>query len=184
MNNYIVINNNTKLVSNIELATTLPSSSSNEIILNQNDYSDIVGINDLYVSESNTFEKTLIGNFNFEQNDTFPPSGDAPTIDISNYIFSESLFEFKYSYDVTEISSSYFSITNGEVINFTQDSKGCSFNIDPDDTTKNYTGETNIWISYNSLPVKDEHGRIVRFYQDDTAVTNLYEFIYTGSIWS
>ena len=75
MNNYIVINNNTKLVSNIELATTLPSSSSNEIILNQNDYSDIVGINDLYVSESNTFEKTLIGNFNFEQNDTFPISG-------------------------------------------------------------------------------------------------------------
>ena len=89
MNNYIVINNNTKLVSNIELATTLPSSSSNEIILNQNDYPDIIGINDLYVSESNTFEKTLTGNFNFEQNDTFPLSGDAPIIDISNYIFSE-----------------------------------------------------------------------------------------------
>jgi len=190
MNNYIVINNDTKLVSNTEISTSQPPSASNETVVNQSDYSYNVGIGDLYVNESNSFEKTLTGEFNFIQNDTFPSSEDAPTMDISNYIFSESLFEFKYSYDVTEISSSYFTITNGEIINFTQNSKGCSFNIDPDDNTKSYTGEANIFIQYNSLNVKDEHNRIVRFHQilgegvEKRDTTNLFQYTYTGSIWS
>ena len=153
MDTYIIINKTTKIVSNRIKSESLPVSSSNEIILPQSNYSDEVLIGSLYVSESNSFSPPLRGYSNLISNDDFSTSGeDAPIgLDIENYIFSKSLFEIEYSEDLsTEISNSHFIITNGTIINFTQNTKGCSINIDPIDSVKSSTDEVTIAIDYNN----------------------------------
>ena len=121
MNVYIILDKTTKIVSNRVTGDSTPISSSNEIVLNQSDYSTEIQIGSIYVSESNSFTPPLIGKFIFTTNDNFDTSGeDAPIgLDVENYIFSKSLFEIEYSEDLsTEISSSYLNVSNGDVINF------------------------------------------------------------------
>tara|TARA_R110000744_G_scaffold336985_1_gene442255 strand:- start:138 stop:692 length:555 start_codon:yes stop_codon:yes gene_type:complete len=184
MNTYIILNKTTKIVSNTVISESLPISSSDEIILDQSNYSTEINIGSLYISDSDNFSPPLEGKYSFTTNDGYATSGaDAPIgLDIDNYIFSKSLFEINYSEDLsTEISSSYFSVSNGDIINFTQNSRGCSFNLDNIDSTDDII----VGIDYRSDIIEDTHGRSFIFTQTPSSTKmNYFEQNYTGSIWN